>query len=158
VHTILLLYSLVMQPIIIGFRVELHLVHYVMEALCFVESVAFIAITFRLHREVEASGREAFLMYYRRGLVYDLLAVSPLLLVLEAGDVYTPLPLIAPLKALRLIAIMRIPSLLESIESRYIHFSQYIAGVKTFLFLVTLWHWSSCFWFFTNYQIESSAD
>jgi hypothetical protein len=37
----------------------------------------------------------------------------------------------------------------------YLALSYYLSALKAILFLISLWHWSSCIWFFSNYKLES---
>lgn len=47
------------------------------------------------------------------------------------------------------------PSLLERVNEKYVNYQKYTEGINTIVFLFILWHWISCFWYFTNNQIES---
>ena len=92
--------------------------------------------------------------YFRNGLVYDILACSPLTLALAVVD--GPLWLIFPLRIIRIFACIRIRFIFEKLEIYYLELTRYVTVCKTILFLFYLWHWSSCLWFFVNNSIEDS--
>jgi hypothetical protein len=90
--------------------------------------------------------------------VFDILALSPFNIIFGASEIEDPLWLLTPLRLLRILTVARIPALLERIEINFIKVSGYIQMIKTILFLVYLWHWSSCLWFFVNLKVEHEDD
>jgi hypothetical protein len=78
----------------------------------------------------------------------------PLNLILWASGVTDPIYIITPLRLIRLAAVPRLQTLLAKIEVHYLFISYYLSAIKALLFLISLWHWSSCVWFFTNYKLE----
>jgi hypothetical protein len=91
-------------------------------------------------------------IYYWRGLILDLLAVSPFFAILGGIGIKDPIWVVLPFKLLRLIAVGRIKSILYKFQFLVIKYTQYLGFVKTILFLVYLWHWASCTWFYVNIQ------
>jgi hypothetical protein len=96
--------------------------------------------------------------YYRNGLLLDLAAVAPFNIILPAAALTTPLWVVAPLRLLRTLALARLFSIFLKLEFHYLNASRYTTSLKTIIFLVYLWHWSSCFWFFLNSELERDTD
>jgi len=87
-------------------------------------------------------------------LVLDLFAASPFNLILGGLELVDPIWVIVPLRLLRIIAIGRIPRLLEKVEIVFLYLGMYISAMKTILFLWFLWHFAACMWFFVNLNVD----
>jgi hypothetical protein len=87
------------------------------------------------------SFRAATRIYYEKGLVLDLIACSPLTMLL----VFSPEPLwiVVPFRLVRLVSVYHIIFLCEKLEIYYLEMTRYVTAAKTILFLIYLWHWSS---------------
>jgi hypothetical protein len=97
---------------------------------------------------------DALLAYYYNGLVLDVFAMAPFNIILGSLAIEYPLWATAPARLLRLVSLARIQSIFLKVEFGNLSVARYVTGLKTILFLVYLWHWSSCFWFFLGYKIE----
>jgi hypothetical protein len=139
----------------VGFSTDIDLVILSLQILCFLESLAYIMFNIRLIRHSGCKGTKQLVQnYFRNGLILDILAASPFNIVLSIIGTTSPIYIIAPLRLLRVFAIGRIPSLLEKMEIVFIQLGKYITLIKTILFLVFLWHTSSCVWFFVNLEVD----
>ena len=87
-------------------------------------------------------------------MVLDLFAASPFNLILGGLELVDPIWVIVPLRLLRIIAIGRIPRLLEKLEIVFLYLGMYISAMKTILFLWFLWHFAACMWFFVNLNVD----
>jgi hypothetical protein len=140
----------------IGFSVDINPGIIVLETLTIIESIVFVVVNCLSIRKTNpgATFREILRIYYDRGLVFDLLACSPLNIGLAA--VSDPVWLIVPLRLIRIFGCYNIIHLFEKLEVVYLEMTRYVTAVKTILFLLYLWHWSSCTWFFVNNTVEDS--
>ena len=66
------------------------------------------------------------------------------------SEITSPLALVIPLRLLRLLSVLKIPKLVNKIEFELIQVSKLVHAAKTIYFLVYLWHFAACFWFFVN--------
>lgn len=138
----------------VAFDLDANTATLMLECICVAESWIYLLLNFRLYYISEYSMKEIFKMYYENGLVLDLIACSPLNAILWGLDITDPLWLVAPLRLLRIITIARIPPLLTKIEVHYLQLSVYLYAFKALLFLFSLWHFSSCIWFWANNSLE----
>jgi len=92
--------------------------------------------------------------YYSNNLIEDILACSPMNLIFTVFYISDPIWLVVPLRLIRIYSVIRIPSLLEKIETNYRQWSSQLNAFKSVLFLFYLWHWSSCGWYYVNDTIE----
>jgi hypothetical protein len=157
IHLIVLIFLGFEIPIFIGFSVEINPALIVFEILTIVESVLFVCVNYRSIRRNSptSSFKEAIRIYHQRGLILDLLACSPLTILMAL--VPGPIWLTVPLRLLRLFGCYSIIWLFEKLEVVYLEMTRYVTVVKTLLFLLYLWHWSSCTWFFVNDSVESDS-
>jgi hypothetical protein len=153
-HLILIVYSSFGLTLMVGFRVEMTNGLMSIELLCFLESIIYIAVNFHNYRRTATTPKEMIKSYCRHGLLLDLAAASPFNFVLGALETSSPIGIVVSLRLLRLVSVARIPSLLVRVEEMFLKFSVYLTATKTILFLVYLWHWAACIWFFTNNEIE----
>ena len=163
IHLVLIIISTFTLPLVIGFDIDLehHKQFFPFEVIFLIEGCIYIA--FNSYKIREALGdsfsvKGYFKAYYERGLIFDLIAISPFNIILYETDTTSPVGLIAILRALRLVTILRVPYLFERIEFTYLQLAQFVSVSKTIYFLVILWHWSSCLWFFVNNSIEDKDD
>jgi hypothetical protein len=139
-----------------GFDIRVEGFLLAMEAACLAESVGYIVFHFILiARALKKIGQFSIkgtisLYFSQYQLVIDLLSISPFNIIFGSMDLMRPLLVIVPLRLLRVCSMFKIPALLNKIEFELIQVSNYITIAKTLYFLVYLWHWSSCMWFFIN--------
>jgi hypothetical protein len=94
-------------------------------------------------------------VYFRQhDLLADILSISPFNIIFGNLNMMNPMYLVVPLRLLRVFSMFKIPELLNKIEFELIQVSNYITVVKTMYFLIYLWHFSSCMWFFINLHVE----
>lgn len=158
IHLLLIIYSCFAIPFQIGFDIKLSVFLIIIDGLCVIESVVFVFAKSRPSILKEGYRKmslvEILRYYYNNNLINDILACSPFNLIFGAIGADDPLWLITPLRLLRLYTVFRIPSLIERIETYYRNWSSVLMAFKAILFLVYLWHWSSCLWFFVNLKVE----
>lgn len=150
----MILYTMFGLSMIVAFDIPPNATTFTMECLWIFESIIYFILNVRLYYRLGYNVKEIAKIYYENGLVLDLIACSPLNAILWGLDVEDPLWLTAPFRLLRLLIIARIPLLLAKIEVHYLQMSEYLTAFKAILFLVALWHFSSCLWFYTNNTLE----
>jgi hypothetical protein len=161
VHLILIVYTSFSITLELAFQIKIEGGLLAMELLCCVESCCYMFARFRqIYRQMKLNkvySCWAMVKHYYTncGLLPDLLAVSPFNLAFGAVGMTTPLFAIVPLGMLRVLSMFKVPDLLNKIEFELIQLSKYITLAKTAYFLIYLWHFNSCLWFFINTQVES---
>lgn len=91
-------------------------------------------------------------------LCFDLLACSPFNVLFLSMDIRSPLAIVTPLRLLRVLSVFKIPDLLNKIEVELIQMATLISFAKTIYFLIYIWHFSSCMWFFVNISVEDEDE
>lgn len=122
IHLTLIVYSSFALPLIVGFDLKIEGGLLGLEIACFIES--FIYLMYNIFKIYETTGvnslKHVLRVYYRSGLVFDLIALAPFTIILSSTELEDPIWLLAPLKLLRILTVARIPSLLERVEINFI--------------------------------------
>lgn len=92
--------------------------------------------------------------YYRNGLLLDLFAALPLNLILGYLQLEsTSIIPFALLRVTRMVGFLHLLALFEKLQFNFKNYSILIVSFRAVLFLMLLWHWTSCAWYFVN-QVE----
>ena len=140
--------------LIVAFDLAVDEAKLTIEIVCIAESFVYLILNIRFYYRLGYNVKKIARLYYENGLVLDLIACSPFNAILWGLEISDPLWLTEPLRLLRLLSIARIPLLLAKIEVHYLEMSTYLNAFKALLFLVALWHFSSCIWFYTGNSLE----
>lgn len=156
-HLLNLIYIALILPFSVAFyeKVNGNTTFLVFEALSIAIQLMIIIVTFRTpvtyFGEHTLDFVQVFKIYARHGLILDVLGLLPLNLVFGYLGITAPsLLFISLIKLLRVFAALRLGELLEKFQIYLKNHSILIVVFHALLFLILLWHWTSCLWFFIN--------
>lgn len=154
------MYSGFAVPLQIGFDLEMSMPLLVMEGICISESLVFFLINCRytiiLKARKELKFRDIISYYYHHFLFEDMVAIAPFNALFPLFGINDLEFIILPLRLLRILALLRIPSLIEKIEVYWRNLAPVLNIFKAVLILIFLTHWSSCLWYFISLYSEEN--
>ena len=159
VHFILLVYSAITLPLFIGFFFELNWVSVSIEAFLIAESILFLwkntnfKVLLPENRRFNWAGLIKY--YYHNHVFVDLAAVSPFHLIYMINGLQYKSVLV-PLSLIRLLALFRLPSIMEIAEFSNRKKIKFINLVKILFIIFFIIHSSTCLWFFCA-KLESPS-
>jgi hypothetical protein len=104
-HCIGLVFSMFALPFFVGFDIEPMAALLAVDGLLVVESIAFVVLNLVIYKRQEKKWYNSLQLYYQNGLVHDIVACTPLNLILWSAGVNDPAWVVAPFRVIRLIAV-----------------------------------------------------
>lgn len=158
-HLLLILYSAVTIPYIIGFNIQMT------SSLIFIECVVILEslIYFLLNLKVLATQSSIRMLkpkkilgfYWRNYILEDFIALSPFNLIFSLSSNDTQGVIIA-LRMIRLFSIFRANSLIEKLEMHNKNYPGIIRFARIITSIVLIMHWSGCSWYFVSSSCKNS--
>jgi hypothetical protein len=157
IHIVGIIYSMYALTFIVGFDLPPYLPLLIIESIVILESICYFVLNFLMYIKIGKKFKTALKVYYQNGMLCDMVACSPMNLILWGLEVGSPVWVIAPIRLMRLLSVPRLQQLMSKLEVHYLQVAEYLTAFKAILFLIMLWHWSSCVWFFTNFKLETAG-
>lgn len=133
-----------------------------LEVLCILESIVHILLQLRTAESIRGqktfySFFKIFALYRENGFYADVLGISPFNLLFLISNNIAPVYISVPLRLLRAILFFNISEMIRNLQLLNYHILAIIDILSSIFYLLLLWHWTSCIWFFINHTIEKDA-
>ena len=132
-----------------------------LEVLCITESIAHILLRLRTAESIRGqktfySFFKIFALYRENGFYADFLGISPFNLMFLISKDIAPVYISVPLRLIRTILFFNTSEMIRYLQLLNYHILSIIDILSSLFYLILLWHWTSCIWFFINDTIEKN--
>lgn len=161
IHISWIIYTVIALPYYVGFNVKANPLIYILESLCHLDSFIFLLFELKIFKKnkkkISPSGFSSSQSekITRFQIFLDIIGFIPLYLVFYTDYFGAVFFIVSFFKILRMIQVFRLFHLFTFLEGQFKNLSEKSEIIKTTIFLLLVWHWSTCLWMYFNLNIEN---